>query len=117
MNHDLHRFCPRRRIALKPHDTSTNTVLAPGLVCDAAVWQQQVHDLGSYRMRRPVVTVVVDYDLCDDLGAMADRLLARCAREIRAGRPFDGRPGRAGGLCPRAPERVTHLALLDTGKR
>lgn len=89
-------------------------VLAPGLVCDAAVWQQQVHDLGSYRMPEAVVTVVVDYDLCNDLGAMADRLLARApAKFALAGHSMGGRV--ALEVYARAPERVTHLALLDTG--
>jgi pimeloyl-ACP methyl ester carboxylesterase len=89
-------------------------VLAPGLVCDATVWQPQVHDLGSYRIPEAVATVVAEYDLCDDLGAMADRLLARApARFALAGHSMGGRV--ALEVYARAPERVTRLALLDTG--
>jgi pimeloyl-ACP methyl ester carboxylesterase len=84
-------------------------VLAPGLVCDETVWQQQVHDLGSYH-----AVQVVDYALCNDLGAMADRLLATAPPEFAlAGHSMGGRV--ALEVMARAPERVTHLALLDTG--
>jgi len=89
-------------------------VLAPGLVCDEIVWQQQVNDLGSYHIGKPVVTVVVDYALCDDLGAMADRLLATAPEKFAlAGHSMGGRV--ALEAYARAPERITHLALLDTG--
>jgi len=89
-------------------------VLAPGLVCDETVWQQQVHDLGSYHVGEPVVTVVVDFALCNDLGAMADRLLATAPpRFALAGHSMGGRV--ALEVMARAPERVSHLALLDTG--
>ena len=89
-------------------------VLAPGLVCDETVWQQQVHDLGSYHIGEPVVTVVVDFALCNDLGAMADRLLATAPEKFAlAGHSMGGRV--ALEAYARAPERITHLALLDTG--
>jgi pimeloyl-ACP methyl ester carboxylesterase len=81
-------------------------VLAPGLVCDASVWQQQVDDLGSYRAIQ-----VADHGLCDDLGAMADNLLARApAKFALAGHSMGGRV--ALEVYARAPQRVTHLALL-----
>ena len=96
-----------------PQDTSEALVLVPGLVCDAAVWEQQVHDLGSYRAV-PRVTLVADHGLCNNLGAMADRLLARApAKFALAGHSMGGRV--ALEVYARAPERVTHLALLDTG--
>lgn len=84
-------------------------VLAPGLVSDATVWQQQVDAFVSYRLVQ-----VADYALCDDLGAMADRLLARApAKFALAGHSMGGRV--ALEVYARAPERVTHLALMDTG--
>jgi pimeloyl-ACP methyl ester carboxylesterase len=92
-----------------PLETDAALVLVPGLVCDAAVWEQQVHDLGSYR-----VVQVAEHGLCDDLGAMADRLLARApAKFALAGHSMGGRV--ALEVYARAPERVTHLALLDSG--
>jgi pimeloyl-ACP methyl ester carboxylesterase len=92
-----------------PHKTDEALVLVPGLVCDAAVWEQQVHDLGSYR-----VVQVADHGLCNDLGAMADCLLARApAKFALAGHSMGGRV--ALEVYARAPERVTRLALMDTG--
>jgi len=91
-----------------PHQMEA-LVLVPGLVCDASVWQQQVDDLGSYR-----AVQVTDHGLCDDLGAMADNLLARApAKFALAGHSMGGRV--ALEVYARAPERVTHLALMDTG--
>jgi len=98
----------------KPMKSPEYLVLAPGLVSDETVWQQQVHDLGSYRVADQVVTVVVDYALCNDLGAMADRLLATAPPKFAlAGHSMGGRVALEAYL--RAPERITHLALLDTG--
>jgi pimeloyl-ACP methyl ester carboxylesterase len=84
-------------------------VLVPGLVCDASVWQQQVNDLGSYR-----AVQVANHALCNNLGVMADNLLARAPPKFAlAGHSMGGRV--ALEVYARAPERVTHLALLDTG--
>jgi pimeloyl-ACP methyl ester carboxylesterase len=95
------------------YKTDEALVLVPGLVCDAYVWQQQVDALGSYRVV-PRVTLVADHALCDDLGAMADNLLARAPPKFAlAGHSMGGRV--AMEVYARAPERVTRLALLDTG--
>lgn len=84
-------------------------VLVPGLVCDARVWRDQAAVLGR---DRPVQ--IADHGLLDSLGAMADRILAAApARFSLAGHSMGGRV--ALEVLARAPERVTRLALLDTG--
>jgi len=94
---------------MPPPQETAALVLVPGLVCDASVWQRQVDDLGSYRAIH-----VADHALCHDLGARADRLLARAPAKLAiAAHSMGGRV--ALEVYARAPERVTHLALLDTG--
>jgi pimeloyl-ACP methyl ester carboxylesterase len=100
---------PESPAMASPLETRESLVLAPGLACDAAVWQQQVDALGSYRAIQ-----VVDHGLSNDLGTMADNLLARApAKFALAGHSMGGRV--ALEVYARAPERVTHLALMDTG--
>ena len=84
-------------------------VLLPGLVCDAAVWQPQVEALG------PIAAChVVDHGERNSLRAMAEHVLATApaARFALAGHSMGGRV--AFEVMRLAPERVTHLALLDT---
>jgi pimeloyl-ACP methyl ester carboxylesterase len=84
-------------------------VLVPGLMCDAAVWSHQVATLGA---DRPVQ--VAQHALSDTLGIMADRVLAAAPpRFALAGHSMGGRV--ALEVLAKAPERVTRLALLDTG--
>jgi pimeloyl-ACP methyl ester carboxylesterase len=85
-------------------------VLLPGLVCDRAVWAPQIQAL-SARMH----CQVVDYGLLDSLGAMAQHVLdtAPAPTFALAGHSMGGRV--ALEVMRRAPERVHHLALLDTG--
>ncbi len=85
-------------------------VLLPGLVCDRAVWAPQIQAL-SARMD----CHVVDYGLLDSLGAMAQHVLdtAPTATFALAGHSMGGRV--ALEVLRLAPERVHHLALLDTG--
>jgi pimeloyl-ACP methyl ester carboxylesterase len=85
-------------------------VLLPGLVCDRAVWAPQIQAL-SARMD----CHVVDYGLLDSIGAMAQHVLdtAPSATFALAGHSMGGRV--ALEVVRRAPERVHHLALLDTG--
>jgi pimeloyl-ACP methyl ester carboxylesterase len=84
-------------------------VLVPGLMCDEAVWSHQLESLGGDR-----VVQVAEHALSDSLGVMAERILDTAApRFALAGHSMGGRV--ALEVMARAPERVTRLALLDTG--
>jgi pimeloyl-ACP methyl ester carboxylesterase len=84
-------------------------ILVPGLLCDAAVWHAQVADLSQRR-----TVQVADHGESDTLGAMAEALLAAAPpRFALAGHSMGGRV--ALEVWARAPQRVTRLALLDTG--
>ena len=86
-------------------------VLAPGLMCDATVWRAPLAACGG---RLPVS--VADYGELDSLQAMARELLRAAPRQFAlAGHSMGGRVGLE--VVRLAPERVTHLALLDTGCR
>lgn len=84
-------------------------VLLPGLLCDRAVWAAQIEGL-----RNLAASQVVHYGERDSLGAMARHVLdtAPTARFALAGHSMGGRI--AFEVWRQAPERVTHLALLDT---
>jgi pimeloyl-ACP methyl ester carboxylesterase len=85
-------------------------VLLPGLVCDSAVWAPQVQALSARAHCH-----VVDYGLRDTIGAMAQHVLntAPTLTFALTGHSMGGRV--AMELVRLAPERVHHLALLDTG--
>jgi len=85
-------------------------MLLPGLLCDAAVWAPQVQALSDR-----VHCQVVDYGLRDSLAAMAQQVLdsAPTERFALAGHSMGGRV--ALEVMRLAPQRVHHLALLDTG--
>jgi pimeloyl-ACP methyl ester carboxylesterase len=89
---------------------SNTLILLPGLVCDSAVWAAQVQAL-SPRWH----CQVPDYGLCDSLTDMARHVLERAPTETfaLAGHSMGGRV--ALEALRLAPERVHHLALLDTG--
>jgi pimeloyl-ACP methyl ester carboxylesterase len=86
-------------------------ILIPGLMCDAAVWAPQVAALGNrVRVR------VADHGMRDSLVAMAESVIAHAPpRFAVAGHSMGGRV--ALEVVRRAPDRVTGLALLDTGYR
>lgn len=88
---------------------SESLVLVPGLVCDKAVWRGQITELsGRWNVH------VASHGLSSSLAAMAERLLADAPpRFALAGHSMGGRV--ALEVLARAPERVTRLALLDTG--
>jgi pimeloyl-ACP methyl ester carboxylesterase len=84
-------------------------VLVPGLMCDIAVWEHQVATLNAGRSVQ-----VADHALSDSLGAMAERILDVAPPSFAlAGHSMGGRV--ALEVVARAPERVSRLALLDTG--
>ncbi len=84
-------------------------MLLPGLMCDGAVWADQVAALGAAR-----TVVVPTYGELDSLGAMAEHVLTLVppGRLAVAGHSMGGRV--AFEILRRAPERVARLALLDT---
>jgi pimeloyl-ACP methyl ester carboxylesterase len=84
-------------------------VLVPGLMCDDAVWMHQVAALSAGHGIQ-----VAAHGLCATLGAMAERILDEAPpRFALAGHSMGGRV--ALEVVARAPQRVTRLALLDTG--
>lgn len=84
-------------------------VLVPGLVCDARVWQDQAQTLSAGRQ-----IIVAAHGLADRLGTMAEQVLDLAPpRFALAGHSMGGRV--ALEVLARAPQRVTRLALLDTG--
>jgi len=84
-------------------------VLVPGLMCDATVWSHQAATLGAGRRVQ-----IARHELSDSLGAMAERILRTAApRFALAGHSMGGRV--ALEVMARAPQRVSRLALLDTG--
>jgi len=84
-------------------------VFLPGLLCDRAVWEQQIAALsGRYDC------VVADYGGADSLSAMAKSALTSAPpRFSLVGHSMGGRV--ALEVMRSAPQRVTRLALLDTG--
>jgi pimeloyl-ACP methyl ester carboxylesterase len=87
----------------------TSLILVPGLLCDEIVWAHQSDALGD----------LVDVQIAvngarDSLVAMAEAIIAQApARFALAGHSMGGRV--ALEVVRRVPERVTALALLDTG--
>lgn len=85
-------------------------VLLPGLLCDEAVWPDQVAGL-AHRAD----SFVPDYGLLNSISEMARFVLASAPAEVfnLAGHSMGGRV--ALEVVRQAPQRVRRLALLDTG--
>jgi len=84
-------------------------VLVPGLMCDGTVWEHQIEACGTGREIQ-----VPDHADSDTLRIMAERILDQAPpRFALAGHSMGGRV--ALEVMARAPERVSRLALLDTG--
>jgi pimeloyl-ACP methyl ester carboxylesterase len=96
--------------AESPHMKADTLMLVPGLLCDAAVWQPQVQALGDEARS----IVLIEHGVENSLAALASTALAGApARFALAGHSMGGRV--ALEIFRQAPERVTRLALLDTG--
>lgn len=86
-------------------------VMVPGLRCDAHLYAPVIARLAS-----TIAPHVADISLDDSIAGMASRILtAAPARFALAGLSMGGYV--ALEIMRQAPERVTHLALLDTSAR
>ncbi|MFZ4289565.1 alpha/beta fold hydrolase [Variovorax sp. HJSM1_2] len=84
-------------------------VLLPGLMCDAHVWTPLYPWLPQH-----IKPWVADYGMAQNLQVMAHQVLAQAPPSFAlAGHSMGGRV--ALEVVRMAPQRVTHLALLDTG--
>ncbi|MEG3089089.1 alpha/beta fold hydrolase [Sphingomonas sp. PB4P5] len=82
-------------------------VLLPGLLCDARIFRGQLAAFDT-------AVMAPDYGDLDDLGAMAERVLAHApGRFAMLGHSMGGRV--ALEVWRRAPQRVGRLALVSTG--
>jgi pimeloyl-ACP methyl ester carboxylesterase len=95
-----------------PNPERTHLVLLPGLLNDRRLWQRQVTDLAGL-----ADVSVGDLTVADDIGGLADAVLAAApARHFAlAGLSMGGYV--ALEIMRRAPDRVRALALLDTTAR
>jgi pimeloyl-ACP methyl ester carboxylesterase len=89
----------------------TPLLLLPGLLCDAALWQGPIEEIGD--IAEPAVA---DLTHDDSVTAMARRALAAAPpRFALAGLSMGGYVAQE--IMRQAPERVLRLALLDTSAR
>ena len=85
-----------------------NLVFLPGLLCDQTVWSEQLNAFPDSRC------LVADYGELDSIEAMAQQVLATSPQQfVLVGHSMGGRV--ALEVVRLAPERVSHLVLLDTG--
>lgn len=83
-------------------------VLVPGLMSDAAVWRAQIDALQS-----AIPIIVIDHGDIDSLPAMAENVLNHAPQRFAlAGHSMGGRVVQE--VMRQQPQRVTHLALIDT---
>ena len=88
---------------------TSNLLLLPGLLCDERLWRDVQSQLQAS-------VLVADFTQDDSIAGMARRALeAAPARFALAGLSMGGYV--ALEIMRQAPERVTHLALLDTSAR
>lgn len=85
-------------------------LLLPGLLCDEAVWTHQQRALSAI-----ADSFVPDYKSLDSITAMAEKVLRDAPAQVfaLAGHSMGGRV--ALEVVRMAPQRVSRLALLDTG--
>lgn len=83
-------------------------LLIPGLLCDAALWRRQLHDIGEERQVR-----VMDITTAASISQLAAMILSAAPpRFALAGLSMGGYV--ALEMCRIAPNRIARLALLDT---
>jgi pimeloyl-ACP methyl ester carboxylesterase len=93
----------------RQRDSRPALLLLPGLLCDRDVWAGQIAALGE-----SLACIVPQYHGLDSIAAMAQRVLDEAPpRFALAGHSMGGRV--ALELVRTAPERISRLALLDTG--
>jgi pimeloyl-ACP methyl ester carboxylesterase len=91
------------------HTRKPALLLLPGLMCDRAVWAAQIAALSE-----DAACLVPSYGALGSIAAMARAVLrVASSRFALAGHSMGGRV--ALEILRSAPERVTRLALLDTG--
>jgi pimeloyl-ACP methyl ester carboxylesterase len=94
---------------MSPPPPRPTVILIPGLLCDATVWRSQIAALAELADVR-----VSDHGTQDSLPGMAQTILANAPpRFALAGHSMGGRI--AFEVFRAAPERVTGMALMDTG--
>lgn len=84
-------------------------ILIPGLLCDELVWKNQIEEFAA--THEVIVPALDGFDSVADMAA--DVLMHAPGEFALAGHSFGGRI--ALEAFRQAPERVTRLALLDTG--
>jgi pimeloyl-ACP methyl ester carboxylesterase len=83
-------------------------LLLPGFLCDRTVWEAQMSALADV-----ADCTVMDWGTLDSLVDMAGKILDTAPPKFAlAGHSMGGRI--AFEVCRRAPERVTHVALMNT---
>jgi pimeloyl-ACP methyl ester carboxylesterase len=86
----------------------TPLVLLPGLMCDKTVWTDQINALEGI-----AETKVADYGFLNSLPGMAEATLKIAPPKFAlAGHSMGGRV--AMEMFRQAPDRITHLCLMDT---
>jgi len=86
-------------------------VLLPGLLCDAALWQDQIETLSDI-----AETTVADLSRDDQLGPLAQRVLSEAPESFAlAGLSMGGYV--ALEIARQVPDRISRLALLNTSAR
>lgn len=86
-------------------------ILLPGQLCDEALWDSQLRALSD-----SVRVIVADLTMDDSVGAMAERVLADApAKFAVCGLSLGGYV--AFEILRRAPDRVSHLGLMNTSAR
>jgi pimeloyl-ACP methyl ester carboxylesterase len=86
-------------------------LLVPGLLCDAALWQNQINHLKDI-----AVCTVADTTRHDSIAAIADSVLQAAPREFALGGLSMGGYV-ALEIMRQAPERVLKLAIFDSAAR